>query len=629
MTLPNANSINDCLIEFQANYSMKGGFSASMSLVCVPGSDLDTDLHWTAVNINLNSIEGTKDISAGSADLTGSTDWITGVVASDDVTEDENGQRIKKLSVVSYASGLSEKSLATETFTTTVGTVILNTLTQYLGYAASAYDIGTPNATYLNCMVQGSNGLQEIERLAAVGFADVFVQVGGKLTVSPWTDHGSSVDKVIPAEYVIKAERQRSSERPPSRIIIRGAQVSSYGAGWKVVSGGPGGDDAPTISRNKCQKPGADTPALKLPFKQLSAKDTDLKNASFLFDNHTFLNGYKPETNENEASASIENTSHTFLADAEESVAYKILTRESEPEVTSDPSTRLRASQAANRKLSGILGRASGVLGLVNNASFSADHGSESTDRNRLSMTVSDATLINAYGVISSQEDNPYIPDGLTAFYVGIRRLQEGRMGRYRYKLDTAYMPDLRLNHVVTFTMPIGGEVITGRITDISIRHVCETAATTMSITVEAFKSVKDATTTNFIGATTYTSDNLLKYPNAEGINSMDWYATDAYCISGYFGFDVNGILTQPLTVVTGLTYYLTADLTLLSASGGFKAIATTTSGFSASSTTYTATGTLSWNFTPTSSPISLSFQSTSGQWLMANPKLWVVVPNF
>lgn len=624
MTYTPPASLNDLLESWEATYSLTGGFSASAKFKN-PSKVLNSQsLLWAPLQIStaatVTSYEGVTDTQ-----YAGTVSWVSGIVSSVQDSEDisETGDESLSVNLTSYFERLKDRPVNTEYYDTTLGTVLASVLTLYGGIPAGLYGITAGHAANFKGVVQGESIYTELEMLARAVWADLYVQVGGQLEVGTWKDANSSVDYTLGDEAVLNIEWQRSIEKAPTAITVRGGYQSMAGCGLRVLSGEPNAIPS-EIGRQRCMVPGAESMSVDVALKNLEGGHDGLKNSGLLLDGDTEFQKVnvpkEKESNEVTMTVTPNPTYGTqFTSGAVTQTVTMVVGRPDDEKITTGNSSRGKGGVERQRKQDKFNSRITGTPpGTVTGPpTLSVDETSDSSDKGRLNFSLLDATLASDYGIVQGSVDNPYIVNALVAFRVAIREFQETRMRRRTLKLSTVYIPALRLNHVITFKDKAGNS-ITGRIVELKVGHDIATAKTDMTLTVECFTD---------LGSLSYVSDNLLVYPELCGINGIDWKIVSGtiWAVgSGFFAFDGASKARQSLVLITGLTYTCTFTVTNLAA-GSFIAKV----GAIGTTPTITAGGTYSFNFVPITENNDLDFESLSGDWLLSKPSVVVTATGF
>ena len=610
--MPSSSLASTDLVSWDASYALAGGFSGSAEFTN-QNLQYGTDLLWTVASISLNTVVTSNLVDSSAFD--GDATWFYGVIHSID---DGCGDASKefKINVASFYSTLVNKSINSHYYDTTAGTVLLDVLQVYCGVPVGIFSITAAAAPPVRAIVQGANVWEECHRLAQCCHCEMFVQVGGMLVIAPWKDHLSVVDLVLPVEAVFKVTRQRNTEKGPSRIRIRGRAASRYDCGPRLISAGP--LQEPTkLTRNKCYRNGVGEPSSDLVLKNLGGTKADLTNASYLLSGDNKFDTMDSSLI-SDASVIITTTPTVGpdVAPATDSTTtFKVLSRSAKTGETKNNTVDLKQHKSHLKVHDRVLAKLAGVPpGVFSISGKDPQLGGEAGDRNRMEMVINDLALQAEYGIVTEEVDNPYIALGVNALFIGIRRVQEFLMGRNSYKLTTPYLPALRINQVVTFTVPDTVQTITGRVVNLRITYAADTTEVTMEVAVESFED---------LAGRTYVSGNLLVYPELCGINQVNWISTGGvYALSGYFGFEAGAIVYQPLMLVTGLVFTFTAEVKLVSGVGSF----TVQESSSGTSVTVTANGTITLVFTPLANTGNLTFTATTGEWFLTTPKLITTV---
>lgn len=618
------STLNDLIVSWEANYSLTGGFSASL-VARNPNKVIDSQaLLWTSLNIETEAAV-TSSLDATDAQYEGAASWVAGVVSHVDESESEvEGDEVLTIKLSSYFERLRDRPVNTETFGVGISSIINTVLSGYAGVPAALYSIATGHNATFRGVVQGDSVYSEIELLARAGWADAFVQVGGKLEIGVWKDASSSVDFALTDEAVIDIQFARTIEKAPSLIYVRGGYQSLLGCGLRVISGEP--SEIPTTAkggRDKCSIPGATGVSFDMTLKNLEGSKEAIKNAGFVLFGDTSFDSVDVPKDGEEGQATLtvkpETSGDQFDSGDLKTTRVTSLSRENDSDVNTSGSSRGKGGVERKRKQDRLTSRLTGTAPGVatGTPTLSDDQTSDSADKGRLNFGLVDTTLASDYGVVSGSVDNTYITNGMVAFRAAIREFQETRMRRRTYELKTVYIPLLRINHVITFKDK-AENTIKGRIVGIKTSWSVETSEVTMNLTVESFED---------LGALTYQSDNLLVYPELCGINGVDWAVASGtvWAVgSGFFAFDGVATVNQSLILIPTVTYTVSFTLTLISATGTF--VATLGPG---SSTIITASGDYTFVAVPLVEANTLSFQSTLGEWLLSKPRLVATVTNF
>lgn len=611
MPFPTQNLAND-FIEWSVTYDIYSTLSGSCKLTNQAQQYSGGTLRWTPFQLDL-----TATVTSTLADdscLSGSVTWFKGLIISvnDERTLDSD---MVTVNLGSFFETLKQHPINSQYYSDTVGNIILDILNVYAGVPLALLNFSMAATPSVGTIVQGTDMLAECQKLAQAGESDMFVQVGGNLTVEAWKDDNSAIDTTIPDECVISVKSSRSREKGPSRLVVRGRWAGSVDCGSKLINNNV--TEAPTqIAKDKCYIPGVLETYAELQFKNLASSKADLKNAGYVLNGESFFDEVTDIAQDGGSSTvAVRPVFFPWFRPGFEVVtATKIIGKNLGKEETSDPGAGGKGQKEAITRHDRILAAMTKTPpGTFREAD--TDKTSDSSDNNRMEITLSDADLLIEFGVVTQEVDNLYIGNPYTALAVAIREFKKFKMQRNTYMVETAYLPCIRLNDVVRFTTPDDAKTITGRVANIKVNYAPSPFKTTMSLAVESFEE---------LGGTLFASDNLFVYPELCGINGVNWIisSTDVYAISGYFAFENGGEIYQPLYLATGLTYTVTADLTLNTGPGSFEVRNYNATVLGGTSLPLIASGTITHNFSPTSTNVWVEFAATSGTWFMTNPRI-------
>ena len=131
---------------------------------------------------------------------------------------------------------------------------------------------------------------QELRLLAQAGGSDLFVQVGGKLTIERWKDNTDATELIIPDEMVISAKRADLKTSTITIIEARGASISKLDCGEQILSSNQTQGRELPASTNKCVISGIETPTIDILFNNLRGSQEDFKSARISSDQVNFGN---------------------------------------------------------------------------------------------------------------------------------------------------------------------------------------------------------------------------------------------------------------------------------------------------------------------------------------------------
>lgn len=604
--------------DWSVQYSMYTMLSGKLRLTNQEQQYNRANTLWVPVQLGLAATVDSDLVDDSS--LAGSTSWFNGLITSFTDQRQIAGD-FMDVNLGSYFTTLSTRPINSQFYVVDVATVLTDVLNVYAGIPLALLSFSLGNRATIYGVVQGNDLMEETRKLAAAGASDLFVQVGGVLTVEAWKDETSSVDITLPDEVVIECKSVRTRTKGASRIYLRGRWTGSYGCGQKLINVDP--TQPPSrISRDHCYHNGVREAVSDMYLNNLAANKEDLRNAGFLLSgDQTF--GTVTELGETGGDATLRVTptvGATLPPLTLSTTEILALARTTGSEENNDTSSKSKGTDAAlsqhDRVLSALTNTPPGTF---RGGSGDSSKTSDAPDKNRLEMAVQDNGLVSEFGVVTEDLDNPYLAYGLNAFSYGIRKFKEFRMQRNTYEVIVAYLPGVRLNHVVTFTVPDGTKTVTGRVSDIAVNYKAGNSEVSMTLKVESFEE---------LGVTSYTSGNLLTYPELCGINGVNWVINsgDIYAISGYFAFDGAGAVRQPIFLAAGLSFDLTVKLILDTGPGVFNMRHYNVAALGGSSINYSASGTYTYSFTPTTYDVTIEFAATSGVWFMTTPHLSVTV---
>lgn len=609
-------SLNTDFSQVTANYSISDLFTGTVVLANASNQYGSAD-RWSVINIAVTaSIVDEIDI-ADSTYFAGTVTILSGVVTSP-LNEWKIANNSFTINVSSFFSTLNRKALNTQTYTGTVGAAIADILTNYCGLPTALYSVSISNNATLNSTVSGNDAYAEIMKLAEVGLCDCFCQIGGQLVIEPWKGFLSSVDVVIPPEAVIAVSKRRSTEKGVTRVMVKGRYTGDHNCGPKSLF--QNHTDPSQVKKDKCYMNGIPEPSSRVVFKNLTADKQDLNNAAFVLSGDLTFDHMNSKEQQNSLATvfASEDATPSFVEDVGLKTITSVILSRNTGNASEKGDGVDRHSKGLKKGLSAadkVFARMAGLPpGTVLAPDQTAESG-DSDDRNRLTISVVDTGLIAEFGIIQEDLDNEYIPDGLTAFLIALRRFQTFRMQRNTYQVQLTFLAGLSINDVVTFELPDGSDTITGRVSALRYNYAANPTKVVIDAEVQSFEE---------LGVTTYTSPNLFVYSECCGINQSDWVSSgEAYASSGFFLFASGSSVYQPMVLTVGLTYIVTVELTLLDGPGSFK-ISQYNNGVLGGSTTVTASGSATLTFGPTHYSQRIEFAALTGDWALTKPRISV-----
>lgn len=625
------------IVNWSASISMFGGYRGSIRLTNQNVQYTENTLLWSPVSLGIESTGGTIDITLPEC-FFGTTLWLNGIIhsAKDDI---KLSDRHIVAEVRSYFAQMSRKPVTTEYFSATnTNTPLDSVATTYGAIPSGLLNLLLSDPNRFFGVVHGNSILDELAKLAQSAEADLFTQIDGKLTAEHWKNINSPIDVIIPNEAVISATKNLSTAIGPSRVVVRGRFISEHVCGEQTLSNENTEDpcedqdhrsaeDQGKIFRNSCF--GLTRPHVSMNVKNIKGRKEDLRSAAVIVDGtcsagSEYANPRQPlgdkyenmiSVDEGEIDVLLTDNCEGILEAGDHLFKMRVVGRNRHTREHGDPNTRrrpLRANQTKNtRFVQNMLSMSTGVqvarLNDVIGGVVDTDKSGDSKDTNRIEMEVTDPDLAAEFGIITEQIDNDYICDYETLFDVAVRRFNQFKMGRKTWTVQTVYLPCLKLNQKVQFVSPDNNEIVNGLLTDISIKYDTQKPKSTMMLTIQSFEQT---------GSTSYTSSNLLTYPELCGSNGTDWIlaAGDVHFFDCFAVLFDGSILRQVVWLEVGEQYTLTAELKK-------KAGTDVTTSIDGNSQVCSATCSVSITFTASTVVSTLEFNS-NGEWILKEPKL-------
>jgi len=558
---------------------MKSNYSASVAVVDKDGV-YRRDLVLTVVTVTLNCSGLASDVTGDPACFFGNIQWVNGLIASVEETE-VLSQRMSQFRVKSFFARLGRKPINTEADIGTANTALTRIAVVYAAVPAALYSFNVAEKGVCG-PISGGNLIDEMRQVAQAGEGTLFVNELGVLRADSWKDNTDSTDTVIPDEAVRSAKIARNDAFLPSRIRTRGCFFSQYDL---VVSlnddqsqQGPGtSGNSGTGATTKCIKTGVPIENVEVKFSKVKATAKDLKSA--VFSVIGFVVEKFKELLDGAAKLDIVPGAGYLLKSADAPTAYeetivdirghKRKPREEDADELKhrpgkDDATR---DKAIGKMSEALIGKGGVMLptfqlskgpvgggGTVNQSQHRSTVRLESEySETQIEMVVTDPDLQTEFGIITEQIENRYVPSKETLFDISVRRFQEIKMERNSWEVETAYLPCIKLNDIVQFKTPLlqdgTQQTVIGLITALKVSYSPQPLAT-MSMVVESFED---------IGATVYTSGNLILDPNMVGQDGgSEWSSAysgpnAAAAVGGGFGFIAAGttISTNNIASIT------------------------------------------------------------------------------
>lgn len=496
---------------------------------------------YAGIDTDLDS-PGTGDFAAQITECYNSNpDWVAGLINSyrRDVKD-----ATTVVDVNSFFEFLKTKSLATQQFPGfPLNIVFDNIFRYYAGVPSNLIDIVSYDNNPIKGPVVGNNLWDELRLLAQAGCADLFVQVGGKLTIEKWKDHTSPVEKIIPCEMLISAEPAAYKHANTTLIRARGATLTLFNQGEQPLTNnelGPG-------TTNKCVISGLKTPVVDVSFNNLTGSLQDIRNAAVVADNfRVTANKEKIQEGSFYTKVRRKNIGDFFGPNPVGSnfmVYGRIRFKEDEGIAGQDDNTTNQDYKSFHNNLQMAqnygfpVPHSSFGYGAFGSGTFinqSNDLNSRDNFSNSSNVQQSETVLVNpridTCGLSTEEITNKYVYLRPLLFKLAARRFQEIQLAQNTWNVEVAYMPCLKLNQVVQFQVPPTEEapdkIVTGIIGGIDVVHSTDASGvqeTTMSL------AIMD---TSCLGQTTYQSGNLITSGFAgQGSNDLNGWTTSALSI--------------------------------------------------------------------------------------------------
>jgi hypothetical protein len=525
-------TLENRITDFSARYILNGPYSGSVTLAdCDCSDDPGCSEICRPIEVSIDSTtdvvccEGTSNNVETFINQCYQTDpnWISGLLRS--FSRDLNNVSVSA-SVSSYFEYLRSKPVNTQQFINTQLSVVLDTIfTYYTGTPAGFVCIDSFTDTFIRGPVEGNDSLAELALLAQAGKANLFVQVGGCLTIDEWKDHNSPVDLVIPPELIINATPAEYRYPNTTVIRVRGAAISKLQCGEQTLTNnsfGPG-------SVRKCVFSGVPSPVAQVSFNNLSGVEQDIRNANIASPQTSVLgNPY----NIDDGAANIDvilnsgawfdengvNVDFLFTGQQQSFVDEAIFGFKYGPNYGGGYGGSRAFFDNYQQILAGLFPVPYSAFGLgafgsqffTNSASFQNNQSySDQTTFQQVETVASANNLLNACGVKYEDIQNKYVYSKELLFDIAVRRFQEIILAQNTWNVELPYLPCLRLNQVVQFTTPATStcpaELVTGIVGGIDIDHSTDNdgaGETTMRL------AVMDV---SCLGQTEYRSGNLIE----------------------------------------------------------------------------------------------------------------------
>ena len=455
---------------FSANYSINGPYSANYSLVdfsCLDEPDCREICSPVYVRLSQTQelqIIGCEDDIQEAETLTcfeQDPPWVAGLQRT--ISDASN---ITSVEVTSFFEFLNEKSISTQLFQPARLSVVLDTVFRfYAGVRMDLIDIVSFTETSIVGPVEG-NTFSELQQLAQAGRANLFVQVGGQLTIEKWKDHTDPVEFTIPECLVIDADRAQYRFPSTSLIRVAGASVSTLNCGDQTLTNNPVGPGA----IRKCVSSGYPTPCVSVTFNNLNGDKQDILSSTLISDAATSEDP-KENVEDGGFQQTVENTTGEFID--QDTTFFNFLLQgpirsdqnERQPNgvqnnnqvnSNSNPDTinqRLISNGFPIPFSSFQLGAFGGETFHNNSFSFNVQGNQENTSLTQTEV-VAFAADFSDCGITQEQLTAKYLVKPEDLFFQALRRYQEIILAQNTWNVTVPHIPCLKINQVVEFTVP-------------------------------------------------------------------------------------------------------------------------------------------------------------------------------
>lgn len=554
------------LISFCSNFTINGPYSGSVVLAdCACELDPGCEEICTPVEIGIDNLgfevnccdtDDAEDLEYLTACYAEDPLWLAGLLRT--YGRDVDAGTVTS-NVSSYFDYLQTKPINTQQFNGTDLATVLNTLfTYYTGTPSNLYCLESFENVKIKGPVEGNSSYAELYALAQAGCANLFVQVGGCLTVELWKDHDDPTEFVIPGALLISA--RPSEYRFPNTSVIRarGASLPKVECGTEILSNDIEGNQG---SIRKCTIAGVPTQSTSTTFNNLRGNEKDILAAN-VFSTNTCIIDDKFNVGDGTFG------SETLLIDASNPAClvdglvdcdavyaavsagdttclsyYSVVPTCTDYIVTGGLQSVFDESlygsyhgpgygggwgsnskNFGNQYMNWVKGNfpvpysmfGFGAFGSQNFFSSTTgenkNQGSSFTDQPSFQQCETVATVpnIGTCGISIEEINNKYVPCKEQLFKLAVRRFQEIKMAQNSWDVEVAYTPCLKINQMVEFTVPetvdCPTQTVRGLIGGMNVCHNAQEGCTTMKL------SIQDV---SCIGQTFYTSGNLVQSPCA------------------------------------------------------------------------------------------------------------------
>ena len=408
-------------------------------------------------------------------------------------------------SISSYFSYLTSKRIETQTFPGENLVTALGMVTDfYLALPPSLFTFLVDQQQRIRGPIVGDNAYEELRLLAQAGGSDLYVQVGGRLEMTPWKDNWSPVELVIPPGFIYTAERAEFRFGEITQVTATGATVSQIECGDRVLSTS-NGDPTQTCT---FAYSGIKTPTVDVTFSELLGTKEDALSSTVNLDsnatNQVFgSNADKENVKQGSFDQEIGKSDGKFIDNdgfSFDSLVTGPLRNLTDEFIFGSRNTNTFSGSFAgnrswfNRLPSIFQDNFPTPFSLFGYGAFGSDvfidpffakqqQGQDGLSSGQCSTHAVPCLISeNNTGVSEETLSNKYIYKKEDLFNLSVRRIQEQILARNTWNVSLPYMPCLRLNQVIQFTLPStqqciearGEKVITGIVGGIDLRYNTE-----------------------------------------------------------------------------------------------------------------------------------------------------------
>ena len=451
---------DDCLTDLSVASLFGTGGGGCIELAHPMSASLPTSVDYF-------SSDGTAISPDVEACFDESPEWVSGLLLSL-----SNDNFLAKFNVVSYFEWLRTKSIETQTFNEVGVRTALNTaLTFYSQVNLGLVDISSAVDNPIKGPIRGADTMAELQQLAAAGFSNLFIQVGGNLTIERWKDHESPIELVIPEDFIHDAFPVLFSNPNTTVIRVTGASVSSLNCGDQVLSSSNGNPGPVRV----CTVSGIPIPSLNYQFTNVSGEREDILssrlNSAEITDNLLGDQTARNNVEKGQFDQEVGKIDETYIDSEGFSFDYSLFgpLRSVNDEISygSVSDQNYGGGYAGNTEWFNLLPKiiaknfpipySAFGLGAFGSQTFLKPLLSrENTPETTLQQTsaVAFRTTTPPNGISDESISNKYAYKPEILFRIATRRLQESIMSQNTYNVIMEYLPCIKLNQVVELTIP-------------------------------------------------------------------------------------------------------------------------------------------------------------------------------